>query len=81
MCVCVCVCVCVCAHARTHSVMSDSYDLMNYSLPGCYVHGIFQAIILEWVVINFESLMSPALAGGFFTIVTPGKPTAQGYLK
>ena len=30
---------------------------------------------------NPESLMSPALAGGFFIIVPPGKPIVQDYLK
>ena len=29
-------------------------DLMEYSLPGSSVHGISQAIILEWVVISFS---------------------------
>ena len=51
---------------------------MDCSLPGSSVHGIFQAGILEWVVIPFSRdlpdpgiepwfLMSPALAGEFFT--------------
>ena len=29
-------------------------DPMDYSLPGSSVHGIFQARILEWVVISFS---------------------------
>ena len=33
-------------------------DFMDYSLPGFYVHGIFQARILEWVVITFSSRSS-----------------------
>ena len=41
------------------------------SLPGSSVHGILQAKILEWDLPNPGikplSLMSPALAGGFFT--------------
>ena len=37
--VCVCVCVCVC---ESHSVMSDCFDPMYYT-----VHGILQARILE----------------------------------
>ena len=48
------------------------------SLPNSSVHGIFQARILEWVVMPFSkgssqprdrtrSLMFPALADGFFT--------------
>ena len=51
---------------------------MDYSPPGSSVHGILQARILEWVTmpsskglpdpgIKPKSLMSPALAGKFFT--------------
>ena len=57
---------------------------MDCSLSGSSVHGIFQARILEWVAISYSrdlpdpgmepvSLMSPALAGRFFTIEPPGK--------
>ena len=34
--------------------MSDSCDPMDCSLPGCSVHGILQARILEWVAISFS---------------------------
>ena len=34
--------------------MSDSCDPMDCSLPGSSVHGIFQAIVLEWVAISFS---------------------------
>ena len=55
---------------------------MDCSLPGSSVHGILQAI-LEWVAmpssgdlpdpeVKLMSLMSPALAGGFFTTALPG---------
>ena len=27
---------------------------MDYSLPGSYIHGIFQARVLEWVAISFS---------------------------
>ena len=58
--------------------MSDSFDPMDYSPPGSAVHGILQARILEWVAAPSSrassqprdrtvSVMSPALAGGFFT--------------
>ena len=47
-CVCVCVCVCVCAC----SVVSDSLRPYGLSLSGSFVHGIFQATILEWVSIS-----------------------------
>ena len=54
---------------------------MDCSPPGSSVHGILQARILEWEAIPFsrgssrprdqiQSLMSPALAGGFFTTNT-----------
>ncbi|CAI9171439.1 unnamed protein product [Rangifer tarandus platyrhynchus] len=71
------------------SVVSDSCDSMDWGLPGSSVHGIFPARILEWVAIPFSrgspphprppgiksvSLMSPALAGGFFTTEPPGNP-------
>ena len=56
---------------------------MDWSLPGSSVHGISQRRIPEWVAIFFSpgdlpqpgiELMSPALAGGFFTAEPPGKP-------
>ena len=58
---------------------------MDHSLPGSSVQGIFQARILEWVVmpssgdlpdpgIELEFPPSPALAGRFFTVEPPGKP-------
>ena len=51
---------------------------MSDSAPGSFVHGLFQARILEWVATSFsgdlpdrgiepKSLMSPALTVGFFT--------------
>ena len=54
------------------------WDPVDGSPPGFSVHGVFQARILEWVAISssrdlpdlgfkLASLMSPALAGGFFT--------------
>ena len=32
-------------------------DPMDCSLPGSAIHGIFQARVLEWVVINFSALI------------------------
>ena len=29
-------------------------DSMDCSLPGSFVHGIFQAIVLEWIAISFS---------------------------
>ena len=65
-------------------------DSMDCSLPVSSVHGIFQTRILEWVPcplpgdlpnpeIKAASLMSPALAGGFFT--TSATWEACGYYK
>ena len=34
------------------SVVSNSFDILDYSSPGSSVHGIFQARIREWVVIS-----------------------------
>ena len=59
---------------------------MDCSPPGSSVHGIFQARILERVVISYfrgssrlrvrTSVTIPsALAGGFFTTELPGKPS------
>ena len=44
----VCVCVCVAQLCPT------LWDPMGYSPPGTSVHGILQAIILEWVAIPFS---------------------------
>ena len=63
---------------------------VDCSPPGSSVHGISQARILEWVAITYSRgssspwtesvyLVSPALAGIFFTTVPPGKP--QYWLK
>ena len=60
------------------------------SLPGFSVHGISQARILEGVAISFSRESSSpkdppcvfCIAGGFFTIESPGTPSFQGlYLK
>ena len=80
VCVCVCVCVCVYIHTRAHVCMI-LWDPMCYSSPDSSVYGIFQARILKWVAVSScrdlpdsgiepGSLMSPALAGGFFTTST-----------
>ena len=36
----------------SRSVMSDSSDPMDCSLPGSSIHGIFQARVLEWGAIE-----------------------------
>ena len=44
------VCVCVYVHAQLCLTLCD---LMDCSLPSSSIHGIFQARILEWVVISY----------------------------
>ena len=57
---------------------------MDCSPPGTSVHGLSQAIVLEWAAISFPSDLlhprielkpsaSPALVGRFFTTEPPGK--------
>ena len=61
-------------------------DIIDSSLPGSSVHGIFEARILQWVAISSSRGLpgpgirpaSPALAGRFFTAVSPGKPLELG---
>ena len=76
-------------HLRVCSVTQSCpalCDPMDCSPPGSSDHGILQARILEWVAIPFSrdlpnpemeptSLMSPALAGRFFTTAPPGTHT------
>ena len=75
---------CMCACSVTESCHTHR-DHMDCSPPGCFVHGIPQTRTLQWVAISYcqESspsrhrmhvLVSPALAGGFFTTEQPGKP-------
>ena len=59
------------------------------SLPGSSVHGISQSRILEWVAIFFsreswspkDSTCVSCIAGGFFTIESPGTPSFQRLLQ
>ena len=64
--------------AKSLQLCLTLWDPMSYSLQDSSVHGILQARILEWVAMPSSgdlpdpgmeptSLMSPALAGGFFT--------------
>ena len=67
------------------SVMSDSCDLMDCSLPGSSVHGILQAKILEWVLspppgifptqgLNPGLLYALQWQAGSLTLEPPGMP-------
>ena len=83
-----CVCICVCL--VTQSCLSLC-DPVEKGLPSSSVHGIFQTRVLEWVAISFSRgssppknrnclFLSPSLADGFFTTVSPGKPLKIEYL-
>ena len=63
ICVCLPVCVYVCASVCVHADMCAPVNPMDYSLPGSFVHGIFQA-----------SLRSSELADEFFTTSTTWNP-------
>ena len=80
-----CVSVCVCARMcmRASSVLQ-----LCPTLGGFSAYGIFPTRMQEWVAISYSrgssrprikraSLASPALAGGFFTTVPPGKPDSM----
>ena len=59
-------------------------DPMDYSLPGSSVHGVFQARILEWVVISFSRRSSQSrdwtwvslIVGRCLTIWATGKSSS-----
>ena len=46
---------CCCCCRQVASVVSDSCDPMDCSLPGSSIHGIFQAGVLEWGAIAFSA--------------------------
>ena len=62
--------------SESRSVLSDSWQPMDCSLPGSSLHGIHQAIKLEWVVTSFSRGSSQSrnralvscTAGRFFTV-------------
>ena len=43
-----------CVHAQSCLTLCDP---MDYSLPGFFIHGIFQARILEWVAISYSTIL------------------------
>ena len=51
-------CLCTLLLLFRHSVLFYSCDPMDCSPPGFFVHGIFQAGILEWVAISFSRASS-----------------------
>ena len=63
---------CICA---VSSVISDSFDPMDWSPPSSSVHGILQARVLEWVAMascrgssqSRVQTQASRIAGGFST--------------
>ena len=62
-------------------------DLMDWSPPGSYVHGILQERVLQWVAMSFSrgssqprdgTHASPASVGRFFTTKPLGGPSRRG---
>ena len=76
---CVCIHIYIYIYAKLLQACPTFHNSMDCSLPGSSVHGIFQARILEQIAmpsppgdlphpgIEHTFLMSPALAGRFFT--------------
>ena len=71
------------------SVMSDSFDPMDYSPSSSSVPGILQARIREWVAIpspgdlpdpGIEPEILSLQANFFLLSEPPGKPSYEGYL-
>ena len=70
------------ASVCAHSLSLILYNPMDCSSPGSSVYGIFQARILEWVVISSpkgsfqprDQTPTCYVAGGFFTTEPSGKP-------
>ena len=67
------------------SVMCDSFNPMDCSLPGSSVHGIFQARVLKWVAVSFSRGSSRPrdwtwvsyITGRCFTLWATGKPKKE----
>ena len=79
-----------CAEVEVTMLVTHSYltlcDPMDCSLPGSSVHGIFQARILEWVVILFSRGSSwlrdwteiSCIVGWFFTVLSRQRNPIDG---
>ena len=90
-CVHVCVCVCDVCGCSVTQLCPTLCDPMDCNPLGSSFHGIFQTRILEQVAICYTRgssqlwdqttyLVSPALAGRFFTTMPPGKPRAHAVI-
>ena len=79
----------MCVHAKLRQLSPTLCDPMDYSLPGSSVHGILQTRIMSGLPclplqgnlldpgIKPWSLLSPVLAGGFFTTSTIWEPQTK----
>ena len=78
----------VCMHVKLLHLCTTLWDPMDCSPPGCSVHGILQARILEWIVISFAMRSSQPrdrtcvswgsyIPGGLITAEPPGKPKSK----
>ena len=54
---------------------------MDYSLPGSSVHGIFQAIVLEWIAISFSRGSSQPRSPALQTDALPSEPPGKSKIK
>ena len=78
-------CVHACLYAQSLQSFSTLFDPIDHSPPGSSVHGIFQARILEWVVMSSSRgssqprdwtgvCLSSALQADSFTVEPQGRP-------
>ena len=54
----------VAATAKSLQLCPTLCDPMDCSLPGSYIHGIFQARVLKWIAVAFSDL-SHTVYGNF----------------
>ena len=57
------------------SLVSDSLGPIDCSWPGSSVHGIFQAIVLEWIAISFSRKKRKQILNILFSHLPPHSPT------
>ena len=80
-----------CMHVKLLQSYSTFCDPMDHSLSDSFVHGIYQARILEWVATSSSRgsfqprdqthvSCGSCIAGGFFTTEPLGKPLYAEYL-
>ena len=70
-----------CLKVKSESEVTQSYptlsDPMDCSLPGCSIHGIFQARVLEWGAIAFSMEILAEVFIIVFSEKRSGKETAE----